>query len=379
MKKLLRIPATATKRLVTEPKKYARLARQYGWLNKNGSVWPVSRQSLLCYIMFSQKKGNQPATISTYLSTLAKYHMYKGYFKWRKEVRMHPTISIAVQNIKAHHLFSTVKQKEPITTDMLQQIKNRCNLSNPHQALFWCIATVAFHTLSRLGELTVSDQRRIPWAIRLSNLNDQTKAEIPFITITLPRTKVHNPSKPEFILIRATHDTICPLEAFTNYLKMRQKPSYAPGSTGLFVLSNGAFASRNWFLGGLKQVLPTANVASQSFRAGGATHLAMRGAPRLVLQRLGRWNSATFEQYVRTQPAIVAALSEPYTNSSIAQSLMNRRPATPCYHAGEMKTMSVTTTEKRAWSSVKKDRGQTSNKAYRKGGKRRRKQRDSSV
>ena len=101
---------------------------------------------------------------------------------------------------------------------------------------------IAFHTLSRLGELVVANKQRIPWVIRLTNLDRCLEKEIPFITITLPRTKVHNPSKPEFIIIRATHDAVCPLEAFTNYIKMRTQSWYAPKSSGLFVLTNGTFA-----------------------------------------------------------------------------------------------------------------------------------------
>jgi hypothetical protein len=235
---------------------------------------------------------------------------------------------MALQNIKARHHFSIIRQKEPITPKMLEKIKNRCDLTKPHHALFWCIATVAFHTLSRIGELVVSDKRRAAWAIGISNVKIHWDAEIPFAVITLPRTKVHDPSKPGFIIIKETHDSICPMSAFLNFLEMRARSSYAKGSSGLFVLENGALASREWFLGGLKQALPGMNVAGQSFRAGGATYLALRGAPRIVIQRLGRWNSATFEQYIRTQPEIVVALSEPYTNSTIAKSLTNRRPAT---------------------------------------------------
>jgi hypothetical protein len=333
VKKLLRIPTTVTRRLITEPKKFARLAKRNGWINPDETVWPISMDNLLRYIAFSHNNGNQPATISTYLSTLARFHSYKGYFQWKNEIRMHPVVRTALQNLRANHQFPAVRQKDPITIDMLERIKEKCDITRPHQALFWCIATVAFHTLSRIGELVVSNHRRTPFAIRMAHLDIQLEAKIPFISITLPRTKVHNPSKPEFILIRATHDSVCPLKAFLNYLKIREKPLYAPGSTGLFVLTNGALASRDWFLGGLSQALPQTNVAGQSFRAGGATHLAMRGAPRLVLQRLGRWNSATFERYIRTQPALIIALSEPYTNSAIAQPLLNRRPATPYPHA----------------------------------------------
>src|SRR2546423_11712763 len=228
IRKMLKTPATAARRFTTEPRKYARTARELGWLNTNGSTWPISLNNLLRYIAFSYDKGNQPATIATYLSTLAKFHTYKGHFDWKNKIRVHPIVAVALQNIKARHHFPVTKQKEPITVELLEQIKNCCVLSEPHHALFWCIATVAFHTLSRIGELVVPNRQRTAWAVRVANLSLQLDAELPFATITLPRTKVHNPSKPEFIVIKATHDAVCPLTAFLNYMEIRATPQYAP-------------------------------------------------------------------------------------------------------------------------------------------------------
>src|SRR2546421_4340450 len=159
VKNLLRIPPTASRRTITEPRKFAQLARQFGWVNADETVWPVSLNNLLRYIAFSHHRGNQPATISTYLSTLARVHVYKGHFEWKNKIRMHPVVRSAMQNLRAHHHFPTIKQKSPITTGVLEQIKNRCDLEQPHHALFWCIATVAFHTLSRIGELVVTNQQ----------------------------------------------------------------------------------------------------------------------------------------------------------------------------------------------------------------------------
>ena len=79
-------------------------------------------------------------------------------------------IMTAIQNIKASHYFSAVKQKHSIMIKMLEQIKKRCKLIDLHYALFWCIGSVAFHTLSRLGELVVSDNQQILWAICLANV-----------------------------------------------------------------------------------------------------------------------------------------------------------------------------------------------------------------
>src|SRR2546423_15471422 len=107
VRKLLRQPATVTRRMITEPRKYARLAKRHRWENADGTIWPISTDNLLQYIAFSHRRGNQPATISTYLSTLARFHTYKGFFHWRQEVRAHPMIMTAVH--KGQPSFSSGK------------------------------------------------------------------------------------------------------------------------------------------------------------------------------------------------------------------------------------------------------------------------------
>jgi hypothetical protein len=79
IKKLLKTPRTAARRSRTEPRKYAGVAKEYGWLNEDKSIWPINVDNLLRYIAFSYRKGNQPATIATYLSTLARYHTRRGF------------------------------------------------------------------------------------------------------------------------------------------------------------------------------------------------------------------------------------------------------------------------------------------------------------
>src|SRR2546421_3469782 len=89
---LLKEPATASRRSITEPRKYARVAQKYGWVNADRSIWPISVDNLMRYSAFSYKKGNQPATIATYLSALSRHHTRQGFYKWRDETRLHPMI-----------------------------------------------------------------------------------------------------------------------------------------------------------------------------------------------------------------------------------------------------------------------------------------------
>ena len=107
------IPKTAARQIITEPRKYVGLAKKKGWQNADKFVWLISINNLLRYIAFSCEKGNQPTTIFTYLSTLAKAHAYKGFFNWQEEVQMHPIIKTATENLWSNHQFVLVKQKNP--------------------------------------------------------------------------------------------------------------------------------------------------------------------------------------------------------------------------------------------------------------------------
>ncbi|KAI8585496.1 hypothetical protein BDZ88DRAFT_401049 [Geranomyces variabilis] len=49
------------------------------------------------------------------------------------------------------------------------------------------------------------------------------------------------------------------------------------------------------------------SVGTSSFRAGGATHMALTGLPPTTIRRWGRWSSDAWDRYVRYHPAMLAA------------------------------------------------------------------------
>src|SRR5439155_16046686 len=85
---------------------------------------------------------------------------------------------------------------------------------------------------------------------------------------------------------------------------------YASGSDNLWCLESGTIVSKQWFLDGLAFFLPESDLTGHSFRAGGATHLALRGYPKWIIQRLGRWSSDAFEIYIRTRPELLIAFAQ---------------------------------------------------------------------
>ncbi|KAI8818704.1 uncharacterized protein EV422DRAFT_536577 [Fimicolochytrium jonesii] len=52
------------------------------------------------------------------------------------------------------------------------------------------------------------------------------------------------------------------------------------------------------------------DIGASSFRAGGATHLAILGYDTLWIQRWGRWSSDAFERYIRTHPSVHLAVRQ---------------------------------------------------------------------
>jgi integrase len=307
-RKLATAPDTPSKAYGATVARFERLAQQFGWLNKDGSLYPVSRNVLHKYIAFHEKQV-KPQSIMSYLSALKEKHEQLGFLEW-KDVRFHNSTLRILKNIKRNHVHMAAKQSKPITIQQLAILKSRLTLSNPRHSLFWAVATVAFHAMARLGEMLPADDTRAQWSVRLAHLTLGNGENGPYATITLPRSKTHDPNIKATLAIWADGSDTCPWAAIKAYLKLRLDTRYASDSDALWCIENGKAISKRWFLEALAQYLPEYEVTGHSFRAGGATHLALRGYPKWIIQRLGRWTSDAFEVYIRTKPELLIAFAQ---------------------------------------------------------------------
>ncbi|CAG8560479.1 11100_t:CDS:1, partial [Cetraspora pellucida] len=98
---------------------------------------------------------------------------------------------------------------------------------------------------------------------------------ITFATIQLAKTKNHKTANRVSLIINPTNDSLCPVCALKSYAQARTQPHYAKNSMMLFVKSDGTWATKQWFISKLKQLLSHEDVAGHSFRAGGTTELVM--------------------------------------------------------------------------------------------------------
>src|SRR5947209_12865249 len=175
-------------------KQFEGWASLFGWQNKDGSIYPVSLANLKNYIGLQQARI-EPQSVMSYLAAIKEKHVSLGLTNW-EEVRFHQEVNLMLKNMKRKHWHKKPNQKPHMTKEMLAKIKKVLDLEEAEQLLVWTIATVAFHSLARLGELVVTSASKMERTIRLEHLTFHSAGETPFATITIPHSKVHDPSLP---------------------------------------------------------------------------------------------------------------------------------------------------------------------------------------
>src|SRR2546423_15276210 len=142
---------------------FERLAKQEGWQNCNGSIYPVALENLQRYIAFQEGKI-KPQPLSTYLSALKEKHEQLEFLKW-EHVQFHSSIIRMMRNVKRNHVHTQTRRSRPITRQNLEEIKVKLDRRKPQHVLFWAIAVVAFHFMARLGEILQTDPTHTSTAI----------------------------------------------------------------------------------------------------------------------------------------------------------------------------------------------------------------------
>ncbi|SGY38660.1 BQ5605_C003g02057 [Microbotryum silenes-dioicae] len=75
----------------------------------------------------------------------------------------------------------------------------------------------------------------------------------------------------------------------------------------LFMSSTGSPPTCTWFVTRLHVEFGRA-YSGHSLRSGGTTHYVLRGFLPAEIQRIGRWKSAAWEEYIRISPELNMAL-----------------------------------------------------------------------
>ncbi|XP_066286079.1 uncharacterized protein [Branchiostoma lanceolatum] len=238
-------------------------------------------------------KGYAASSIPPKLSAVAFVHKLLNF--------PDPTQSFIIQKlVRASRKSQTPDGRRPITPSILKALLDAIPSVTSHaydRQLFKALFLFSYHSLSRIGEVTVTGAAN--HTLQLSDINSQ--ASHPHSILVTFRTYKHgNPSRPATISISPnTGSSYCPVASLKSYLTIRGNRAGC-----LFLRSDGRPVSSDLFSHTLRKCvkhveLDPREFTAHSFRIGAATHAALSGVPDKQLRALGRWSSDAFRSYIR--------------------------------------------------------------------------------
>ncbi len=272
--------------------------------------FPVNEMVLCSFAAYLADEGLAPQTIKTYLSAVRNTQLSLGFPDPRDQSSL-PILKRVQAGISRIRLQNGAPSKTrlPITIGILRQIKSHLDAAAyTDTEVFWAIATSAFFGFFRLGELILTSgsqwdhKRHVPlMGRRGGGYPDSHTAAPSFIQIHLKQSKCDQFGRGADVILGATGSDVCPVRAMLAYTTQR---GAHPGP--FFRLRDSSPALKPWFLKRLRSVLeavglPQSSFAGHSFRIGAATTAALAGLEDSLIQKMGRWNSAAFLVYLKTQ------------------------------------------------------------------------------
>lgn len=266
----------------------------------NFQVNPTA-ETLSLYVVYMSHHID-PRSVDQYLFGIASE--LEPYYPEVRQNRKSMLVSRTLKGCR-RMLSKPINRKQPLSRSQIQHVLSQLP-ANPSydDVLFVAMLFTGFYGLLRLGELTMPDSvaRRDPtkWSLRSSVqwLNEG-------FSFWLRSHKTDTSFEGSRVVIaHRLHLSAVPL--FRHYLTNRD--IFFPLNPFLWVTSNGTIPTRSWFMRRLRQFIPDERFAGQSLRAGGATALAEDGLPFHLIQAAGRWNSETFQIYIRKNPVFLQIL-----------------------------------------------------------------------
>ena len=247
--------------------------------------WPIPRDHLILFVAHCFDRGCAAASISAYLSGLRFYH------------RMHDWPDPLDYFIIRKMLEGCKKSRPgrdhraPITHNifckLLPKLESVC-YSAYEAILFKTAFSLAYYGLFRISEV-----------LQLAYKNIVIEPDRAAVRVTIESSKTSH--KPVTIrLPRETEAAVCPVLSLHNYVQVH------PSHTGyLLVHRNGRLLNRTQFAAVLHKTicmlgLSQSTFQTHSFRIGRATELSIQGYPDSVIKQMGRWRSAAYKTYIRT-------------------------------------------------------------------------------
>ena len=204
----------------------------------------------------------------------------------------------------------------PITPAILRKLKVVWLHSEPsyNSTMLWVASTVMFFSFCRSGETTVGTTYDPNTHLSIGDVATDNAHNPSVISLNIKHSKTDQGRRGVRV---KTGDDICPISALLLYLANRGTKLGA-----LFLQADTSPFSKSKLVEEVRSALtkaglPPKDYAGHSFCIVAATTAATVGIQDSTVQILGRWQSASYQRYIRTAPHQLAEVSQELSSCSI--------------------------------------------------------------
>ncbi|GAA5916593.1 hypothetical protein JCM5296_007214 [Sporobolomyces johnsonii] len=260
-----------------------------------------THDSLSLYVIY-RGRSVVPTTVASDLSGLAFFFSAANPKRWAAVRDSAKVVRAITGNTKSN---SHVPRKAiPLDLDQLVSGIALALASPSYTNLLWsAITALTFLSCARAQEVTKYDNVTYR-DTRKRIMHDTVRIMAKGFSALLPYHKA-DPLYTGSMVWFAADDAGNLFDVVCLYLKARD--SKFPLSAPLWLAEDGVLPPCQWFVDRV-QLLCSIEYTGHSFRAGGATFYALRGASDFQIKQLGRWKGNSFESYIRMQPEMAIAL-----------------------------------------------------------------------
>ena len=268
---------------------------------------------MLLFVAYLAKERLSYTTIKVYLAAIRNLHTTARMHHTYQE-QLTPYLEQVLQGIKKQQLtHAPTRERLPITVDIMANIWAVLSHSpkDYHCIMMWAACYLAFFSFLRCGEFTVPNQSEFDVNTHLSvtDIAVDSKTSPSVIQVAIKQSKTDPFRKGIQLFLGRIDHHICPVKGILPYLALQ---GTKPGP--LFITQDNKFLTRQLFSAALSKVLKATGHDSckyntYSFRIGAAMTGKQAGISDVHIKMLGRWQSSTYQQYIRTPQQQLASLS----------------------------------------------------------------------
>ena len=259
---------------------------------------PLSIDLLCLYAQYMSHFVKSPDTIRNYINGIITHNNLKGREPPNLNTPLFKLTMKGLRNMMQHR----VHRAKPITPEILTDIHDLLNHSDPFHVVIWVTLLLGFLLLLRKSNLVPDTQQAWSCKKQLTGGNIKMSDQAILVTINWTKTIQDSHRALQIPLLKIPNSKLCPVSALENLDRLIGIEQKLPLLR--YPIKRGwALLTYPQYNAALKTLVShtgrdPAGFSTHSLRRGGATYAAQIGIPNNEIQTLGDWKSESYKNYI---------------------------------------------------------------------------------